>query len=300
MAETQTTGTAVTAPDGRTILVHEAGDPAGRPLVVHHGSPSGGLFTEKDHENAAERGMRLIGFDRAGYGGSDRNPGRTVGDVAIDVTAIADALGVERFATWGSSGGGPHALACAALLGDRCAAAMCVSSLAPVDAEGLDWLAGMGADNVAEFRAATRGEAALVAHLGDGPSQLADVSAEELVPAIKSVLSGVDASVFTDALAVNWVRVLHHGLAPGAGGWIDDDLAFLGDWGFDLRAPRPDDVPVEIWHGRHDLMVPPAHGEWLAAHIPGASFTFFEEEGHVSLFERQMSLIYDAIARYTF
>src|SRR6201999_3363230 len=101
MAETQTTGTAVTTPDGRTVLVHEAGDPAGRPLVVHHGSPSGGLFTEKDHDNAVERGMRLIGFDRAGYGGSDRNPGRTVGDVAIDVTAIADALGVERFATWG-------------------------------------------------------------------------------------------------------------------------------------------------------------------------------------------------------
>jgi pimeloyl-ACP methyl ester carboxylesterase len=285
--------------DGRSLDAHDDGGDG--PVVVwHQGSPQTGAPLTPVLEAARVRGMRHVSYARPGYGGSTARPGRSVADAADDVRAIADALGIERFAVAGASGGGPHALACAALLGDRCAVAMCVSSPAPVDAEGLEWLAGMGADNVAEFRAAMRGEAALIAHLGDGPSQLADVSADELVPAIKSVLSGVDASVFTDALAENWVRVLRYGLAPGAGGWIDDDLALLGDWGFDLRGPRPAGVPVEIWHGGHDLMVPASHGEWLASHVPDASFMFFEDEGHVSLFERQMSLIYDAIARYTF
>ncbi|WCB95619.1 hypothetical protein DSM104299_04368 [Baekduia alba] len=300
MAGIQTSPIAVATPDGRTLLVHEAGDPAGRAVVVHHGSPSGGLVSDVSHARAAERGLRLIAFDRAGYGGSDRHRGRVVADVADDVVTILDALGVERFATWGSSGGGPHALACAARLGDRCVAAMGISCVAPFDAEGLDWLAGMGSENIAEFRAAIEGEEPLVAYLGDGPDALAHARVADVVPAMRTVLSPVDASVLTDALAEDWVRVLHHSLAAGAGGWIDDDLAFVSGWGFDVRAPRRGDVPVEIWHGRHDLMVPPAHGEWLAAHVPGARLTFFEEEGHVSLFERHMPRIYDAIARYTF
>ena len=300
MAETKTSATAVTAPDGRTILVHEAGDPTGRPLVVHHGSPSAGLCSERGHVQAVEHGIRLIGFDRAGYGGSDRNHGRSVADVAADVAAIIEALGVTRFVTWGSSGGGPHALACAALLPDRCAASICVSSLAPIDAEGLDWMAGMGTENVAEFEAALAGEEALVAYLADAPTQLASASAEEIAPSMRTVLCPADAEVLTDELAEDWVRVLQHGLMAGPGGWIDDDLAFLRDWGFDARAPRLGDVPVEVWHGGQDLMVPPAHGQWLAANVPGATLSFFEDEGHVSLLEHQMPLIYDAIARYTF
>jgi pimeloyl-ACP methyl ester carboxylesterase len=244
--------------------------------------------------------MRLIGFDRAGYGGSDRRPGRRIADVAGDVAAILDALGVERFATWGSSGGGPHALACAYLLADRCSGAISVSGVAPIDAVGLDWLAGMGTENIAEFRAAMAGEAALVAYLDDGPAALARARAQEIVPSMRTVLSPVDAAVLTDELAEEWVRSLHHGLAAGPGGWIDDDLAHIADWGFDVCAPRPGDVPVEIWQGRQDLMVPPAHGDWLVANVPGATPAFFDDEGHVSLFERQMPLLYDAIARYTF
>jgi pimeloyl-ACP methyl ester carboxylesterase len=300
MAETQTLRKPVVTPDGRTLLVHEAGDPTGWPLVVHHGTPGAGICGERAHACAAERGLRLIGFDRAGYGGSDRHPGRRIADVAADVSTILDALGAERFATWGSSGGGPHALACASLLPDRCSGAIAISGVAPMDAEGLNWLAGMGSENIAEFRAAMAGEAALVAYLDDGPAELAQARAQDIVPSMRTVLSPIDAAVLTDELAEDWVRILRHGLGAGPGGWIDDDLAHIVDWGFDVRAPRRGDVPVEIWQGRHDLMVPPAHGEWLGANIPGATFTCFDEEGHVSLFERQMPLLYDAIARYTF
>jgi pimeloyl-ACP methyl ester carboxylesterase len=300
MAETQTSPQSISTPDGRLLCVREAGAPGGFPLVVHHGSPSGAMFDERDSANAAARGLRLIGFDRPGYGGSDRHRGRTVADVAGDVAAILDALGLERFATWGGSGGGPHALACAARLGERCAAAFSISGPAPFDATGLDWTAGMGEDNVAEFLQAVRGEDALVAYLADAPYQLATVSAQELVPSIRSVLSDVDAAVMTEAIALRWVAVLQYGLAPGPGGWIDDDLALTGPWGFDVTAARAGACAVEIWHGGQDLMVPAAHARWLAQHVPGAQLTFLEAEGHVSLAERHMGHIYDAIARYTF
>lgn len=297
MPETTTTPTDLLTPDGRKLQVHEGGDPSGRPVVVHHGSPSAGVHYSEDAALAGERGLRLIGFDRAGYGGSDRRRGRRVADVATDVALIADALELERFATWGSSGGGPHALACAALLPDRCAVAISVSGVAPFGAPGLPWLDGMGAGNVAEFVAAMQGEAALVAHLGDGPEQLCDAEPEDLVPTWKSVLSPVDAETLTDEIAAHAILVMRHGLACGAGGWIDDDLAFLCDWGFAMSDIR---VPTEIWHGAHDLMVPPAHGKWLAANVPGCDFHFYEDEGHMSLLAHHMPHIFDAIARYTF
>src|SRR4051812_8415873 len=118
---------AVTTPDGRTLAVHLAGDPGGRAVVVHHGTPGAGPLYVRHAEAAAARGLRLIGYDRPGYGGSDRHHGRAVADAAADVAAILDALGVQRFATLGASGGGPHALACATLLADRCAVAITVA-----------------------------------------------------------------------------------------------------------------------------------------------------------------------------
>ena len=153
----------IQTPDGRILAVDEAGDPAGVPVVVHHGTP--GLrphYAPLVGPDAQERGIRLIGYDRPGYGGSTPRPGRTVGDAAADVDAICDALGLDRICTWGISGGGPHALACAALLPDRVAAAASVAGIAPHDAEGLDWLAGMGAANVEEFGLTLQGRAALV------------------------------------------------------------------------------------------------------------------------------------------
>jgi pimeloyl-ACP methyl ester carboxylesterase len=288
---------ALTVPDGRTLAVHEAGDPDGRAVVVHHGTPGAGLLYAAHGRFAAALRLRLIGYDRPGYGGSDRRPSRAVADAAGDVAAILDALGVDRFATWGASGGGPHALACAALLPDRCAVAVTVAGVAPYGADGLDWMAGMGDDNLAEFAAAQAGEAALAAYLDPQLPALREARGEDLVPALRSVLSDVDAAALTDELGDYLAALFRRGLAGGAEGWIDDDLAFLAPWGFDL-----DDlaVPIAIWQGRHDLMVPPAHGRWLAEHVAGAESHFEDGEGHVSLLESRMQAILAAIARYTF
>src|SRR3954452_14939901 len=147
----------VTGPGGRTLHVHEAGDPGGRAVVVHHGTPTDGALFDPWVADAEQRGIRLIGYDRPGYGGSAAHVGRGVGDAAADVAAIAEALGIERFATWGISGGGPHALACAALLGDRVAGAASLAGVAPFDADGLNWFAGMGEGNLVEFGAALEG-----------------------------------------------------------------------------------------------------------------------------------------------
>ena len=134
--------------DGRVLAVEEAGDPAGRPVLVHGGTPGSRLLYGPHVRDAAERGLRLIGYDRPGYGGSSPQPGRTVADCASDVRAICADLGIDRLAMWGASGGGPHVLACAALLPDLVAAAATLASLAPFDADGLDYFDGMAPENV--------------------------------------------------------------------------------------------------------------------------------------------------------
>jgi pimeloyl-ACP methyl ester carboxylesterase len=287
----------VTTPDGRTLAVHLAGDPDGRAVVVHHGTPGAGTLYARHAEAAAARELRLIGYDRPGYGGSDRHHGRAVADAAADVAAILDALAIEQFATWGASGGGPHALACAALLPGRCAVAVTVAGVAPFGAGGLDWSAGMGEDNVAEFRAAVAGEAALDEFLAGHLPALREIRGEDLVGAMRSLLSDVDAQALTDALGDHFAAQFRHGLAPGAAGWIDDDLAFVGDWGFPLEAIS---APVQVWQGPHDLMVPEAHGRWLGANVPGADLRAAPQDGHISLLATRMPAILDGIARYTF
>src|SRR5437016_2989692 len=144
----------VTTADGRVLTVREAGNPRGVPVLAHAGTPGSSLLYEPHVRDAEEKGIRLISYDRPGYGGSTRQPGRNVADCAVDVEAVCDALGIERFCVWGISGGGPHALATAALLPQRVAAAAALASVAPCDAEGLDFFAGMGEQNIEEFGAA--------------------------------------------------------------------------------------------------------------------------------------------------
>jgi len=139
----------VLTPDGRRLAVEVAGPQDGEVVVFHTGTPSAGSLFAPLLEAGAERGLRHVSYSRPGYGDSDRQPGRTIADCTHDVAAIADALGVERFYTTGHSGGGPHALACAALLPDRVNSATTTAGVAPFDAEGLDWLAGMGQENLA-------------------------------------------------------------------------------------------------------------------------------------------------------
>jgi len=270
----------VTTPDGRTLVVREAGDAEGFPILVHHGTPCLGLL----YDGWVEDGVRLISYDRPGYGGSTRAPGRAVASCAADVEAIADALELPQLATWGVSGGGPHALACAALLPDRVVAAAALCSPAPHDAEELDWAEGMGAENIAEFAAAEQGAAALESYLSPEATALADATGPGLAAAIESLLAPVDREILVGGEVADYLAATMKGaLAHGIDGWLDDDLAFVGDWGFDLGAIE---TPVLIRQGEQDRFVPVAHARWLAEHVAGAEARITAEDGHLTLYER--------------
>jgi pimeloyl-ACP methyl ester carboxylesterase len=231
-------------------------------------------------EIGADRGLRHVVYSRPGYGASDRSAGRSVADCASDVAAIADALGIERFFTAGGSGGGPHALACAALLPERVIAVATIAGVAPRSAEGLDWLDGMGEENLEEEAAAEAGEEQLLAFLEPFREQMMSATGSQLYAILGDLLSDVDRGVLTGEYAEHLADGGRAGLAQGVYGWFDDDLAFIRDWGFDVR-----DVsrPVTIWQGAQDRMVPAAHGAWLAANVPGARARLLPDHGHLSL-----------------
>jgi pimeloyl-ACP methyl ester carboxylesterase len=272
--------------DGRTLHVYDEGAPDGIAVVAHHGTPACGRLHPQDIEDARKRGIRLVGFDRAGYGRSSARPGRAVADAAADVAELLDALGVDRFATWGHSGGGPHALACAALLPNRCVAAATLASVAPYGAEGLDWLAGMGELNVAEFGLALAGGEAHEASVRRSQSEMFSAGPDELRQAMLSVLSPLDRDVMTAEFAEWGFRVMSEGAAERIEGWLEDDRALLGPWGFDPTDIR---VPVLLMQGTEDLMVPPAHGRWLAERIPGVEAEISATEGHLTLLCNRVS-----------
>jgi len=269
----------VPAADGRTLRVRELGAPDGLPVIVHHGTPGSGVHAPAEDRAAAAAGLRLIGFDRAGYGGSTPAPGRDVAAVAADVAAIADALGVAQFATFGYSGGGPHVLATAALLPDRVTRAAAWCCVAPYDADGLDFLAGMADANVEEFSLALQGRAALEPVLQEEAAALGGAGEEGLVAGLAPLCSPTDAATLRQI--AGWLTAqMAAALEPGAVGWVDDDLAFTAPWGFDLAAIR---TPVALWQGGEDRFVPASHGRWLAARVPGADAHLLPAEGHLSL-----------------
>jgi len=270
---------------GRPLRVLEDGDPDGAMVLLHHGTPGAGRIHPPWAADAAERGLRLVTYDRPGYGESARDPGRTVASAAADAAAIADALGAERFATWGTSGGGPHALACAALLGDRVVAAATLASPAP-RIDGVDFLGGMGKDNVEEFEAAFAGEPAL-------RTLLERVASAENVVDLESLFSPVDMAVMGGPVGAFLIATIEEGTKPGLDGWVDDDLAFVAPWGFD---PADISVPVQLWQGRQDWMVPYAHGEWLARRLLRVDVRFSPDEGHVTLLERRVADVHAFLA----
>ncbi|GAA1958160.1 alpha/beta hydrolase [Catenulispora subtropica] len=266
--------------DGRTLEYLVAGPEEGTPLVFHHGTPFAAVLFEPMVEAAARHGLRMVVHSRPGYAGSSPQPGRTIASVTEDVTALLAALDAERFLTVGWSGGGPHALACAALLPGRCLGAATVAGVAPYDAEGLDWLDGMGAENVEEFTAATAGVEPLEAFLTAQVEGLADVQGHQIAAALGDLVSEVDRRVLTDEFAEYTAGAFRKAVSEGIAGWRDDDFAFVGAWGFDLAAVE---TPVSIWQGAEDRMVPYAHGRWLAERVPGASVRLLPAEGHLSL-----------------
>jgi pimeloyl-ACP methyl ester carboxylesterase len=266
--------------DGRTLAVLEAGDESGHAVVAVHGTPGSGLLWRGLVEDAEARGMRLLAYDRPGYGRSDPHPGRTVADAAGDVAAMADALGFDRFAVEGGSGGGPHTLACAALLPDRVVAAASLAGVAPYPAEGLDWLDGMGQDNLDEFAATLAGPETLERYLRAQADALLGAEPDAIAETLRSLLSPPDLAVLTGEFAEYLAESTRRAIGERLDGWIDDDFAFVNPWGFELDDIR---VPVQLLHGAQDRFVPIAHGEWLAERIPGVDAHLSAGDGHLTI-----------------
>jgi pimeloyl-ACP methyl ester carboxylesterase len=259
----------VVLPDGRVLHAYDrrpAGAAAGLAVVWHHGTPNIGAPPAPLFAAADRLGIRWVSYDRPGYGGSGPRIGRDVASAATDVAAVVGALRIDRFAVMGHSGGSVHALACAALLPERVIGVVAAASLAPYDAGGLDWFAGMAPSGEATLRAAVAGRAAKEAH-----EAAASDEAIGFVPAD------------WDALAGEWgwfESVVGPALKDGPGGLIEDDLAYVAPWGFDPAVIR---APVLLLHGTADRIVPVAHAEWLASRIPSAELWRATDEGHVSV-----------------
>jgi pimeloyl-ACP methyl ester carboxylesterase len=232
-------------------------------------------------------------LSRPGYAGSDRREGRVIADVADDVVAALDHLGVSRFITAGWSGGGPHALACAALVETRCLAAATIAGVAPYEgAKDLDFTSGMGPENAEEFNALIAGDPSVEQTVRELAKDLRDIQPEQLVAAFGGLLSGPDKDVLVGDVAefiAEWMRL---SMSSGSHGYWDDGQAFIRYWGFDLTRI---DVPVTVWIAGQDLMVPPAHGNWLAANVPNAKARIEPDEGHISLMTRHIADIVDQL-----
>jgi pimeloyl-ACP methyl ester carboxylesterase len=271
----------VRAPDGRVLAYADGGDPSGYPVIGLHGTPGCRFNRLVDDSVYEQAGVRYVTTDRAGYGQSTRNRGRCVADEASDVLAVADALGFDRFSVVGGSGGGPHALACAALLQGRVERVACQSSLAPLGPFGLsraEWLDGMDPESAAELAWAESGEATLTVEMeraqrlmerriGDDPAALIGDEAND----------GDVEFLLRPEVVEAFRRIVPEQARHGVGGSVDDILAFVRDWGFDLRSIR---VPVLLTFGDQDSTCPVAHGRFLAEVIPSAVVIETRGGGH--------------------
>jgi pimeloyl-ACP methyl ester carboxylesterase len=269
----------VVLPDGRRLGWSEQGDPDGRPVLMLHGAPGSRLARHPYPDQLREAGIRQLTYDRPGYGLSDPNPGRTIADAVADITALLDAVGVERLGVLGGSGGGPHALAAATLIPERCTVVHCFVGLAPIDASGLDFFHGMDPENVRRFRAASQGR---------------DVAARELTPDLEGLverarqdpttmlgpmqLPQADLDILRDVAGYAALAMIE-AARTGPWGFVDDYVALASPWGFDPTGAR---APVVIEYGAHDVMVPAGHGAWLGAHVPNASVRVNHGGGHLS------------------
>lgn len=260
--------------DGRILHAYHQDVPADDYVLWHHGTPNIGppplpLFAE-----SSRLGFGWFSYDRPGYGGSSPLPGRDVASAAGDAAAVADALGIARFAVMGHSGGGPHALACGALLPDRVTAVVVAAGLAPLEAEGLDWFASMIPSGEASLRAAIDGPAAREKYEASGVEYDPEFTASDLV-----TLSGAWA----------WLGdVVGPAVEAGPAGLIADDLAFVAPWGFD---PAGISAPVLLMHGGKDRIVPAAHGQWLVEHCPSAEVRLSPDDAHISILNSASSAL---------
>lgn len=264
---------------GRILTVELTGARDGVPVFLLHGTPGSRRGPKPRTSELYRIGVKMISYDRPGYGGSQRQSGRTVADAACDIEDIANFLGVSRFAVVGRSGGGPHALACAALLPERVTRAAVMVGLAPPNIPELDWFEGMSDDNVSEYTAAEQDPAVLVQLVSEKAARTR-ADPEYLLETLVKDMSLTDRRIVGDyGVRGSITSSYAEALRSGNSGWIDDALAFRGNWGF-----RFEDVkcPVKLWHGAADRFSPPRHTTWLASKIPHADLEVRWGEGHFS------------------
>ncbi len=279
------------ARDGRTLAFVERGAADGVPVISSHGTPGSRRTRHPDPEIYGRHGVRMVVYDRPGYGRSDPLPGRSVADAPADIAAIADELGLERFAVMGGSGGAPHALACGALLGDRVLRVGALVTPAPPDAEDFDFFEGLAELNVKEFGAAVAGREAIEEYLEPFVDQLRS-EPEAVVDEIASELPEVDRALVSrpDIRAI-LVESFQEAVRQGVRGWADDDLAFAKPWGFDLGDVEAE---VRLWQGELDVLAPRSHGEYVASRLPNARFELLEGGGH--FLDEEWAVVLDWLA----
>ena len=266
--------------DGRVLEVTTQGDPSGRTVFFHHGSPGTSNPSSHFDHVTSDVNLYVVSLSRPGYGASSRLKGRSVASVVADVTTVLDELGREEYVAVGWSGGGPHALACAGLDQPRCRAAWSLAGVVPIDVD-FDWTAGMGPENLEEFALSLKGGPeyeAMIVRTGD---EFATATPENIISSLGGLLSEVDKRALDDvATRAVLATSFRHAFSSGCDGYYDDDRAFVTPWGFD---PTAITVPVGVWYGDEDLMVPASHGQWLGANLASASVTHHAGEGHISL-----------------
>ena len=264
---------------GRILDVAVAGPEDGTPLVFHHGSPGARMLFKPFIEAAVTRGLRYVSYSRPGFGDSTRQPGRIVADCATDTESILDQLGADRFFVTGWSAGGPHALACAALLPERVIASSTIAGVAPYGAKNLDWEAGQDKETIEKIHAAINDPDKLQSLLEREEPKYAHVTGDQIIAALGD-LPDVDKAVLSGPLGDFLAENIREAFRNGVWGLFDENTALSRDWGFNLSQIK---VPVAVWQGAEDKMVPFAHGQWLANNVPNAQAHLLPDQGHLSL-----------------
>ena len=264
--------------DGRELEIADNGINSESAIVFHHGTPGHASSWSDWLESAASAGIRAIAYSRAGYGTSDRNPGRSVINVNTDIAQVLDAKNITKFVSIGWSGGGPHCLA--NTFEPRNVGAISLAGVGAFGVDDLDFLEGMGPENHDEFGAALKGEAVIDQWMNDNAGAMKSVTGSEIIEAFGGLIGDADKAVLEGGEADAMAASMRSALAVSFDGWIDDDLVFVKKWGFELESITK---PVFLWQGDDDFMVPHAHSYWLEKHIPTATLTFKPGEGHISI-----------------
>ena len=268
----------ITLADGRELEVHTAGTPRPMAIVFHHGTPGSALSWQSWLDVAAAQGVFAISYSRPGYGASARRMGRTVISNSTDISEVLNRFGVSKTVSIGWSGGGPHALADTTL--PQNVGAITLAGVGEFGASDLDFLEGMGEENHIEFGAAIKGEAEIETWMLENSGPMAEVTGDQLIEAFGGLIGEADKAALTGDVAERMAAEYRDSLSRGYFGWLDDDLAFVQHWGFEIRDITK---PVQLWQGNDDFMVPHAHGKWLATKIPTSELILVAGEGHISM-----------------